>query len=520
MKNVQRYSWVNSVNALKTSDKILVVGAGAMGGGIAEVAAQAGHIVYLYDMQAPMLEKALKAIRKNQELLVSKGKSLPENARNVVERIRCIDQLESAFDASLAIEAIVENLEVKQSVFLKIEEILNPNAILATNTSSISITAIASKLTRPDQFVGMHFFNPATRMKLVEVIAGIGSSEKILSVVSATAKAWGKIPVYARSTPGFIVNRVARPYYAEGLRVLNEGALDIATIDAYMRDACSFPMGPFELMDLIGHDVNFAVTNSVFNAYYGDKRFAPSLIQQELVLGGRLGKKTNQGFYDYKEGALTLMPKKLDAKDGHMAVIVSKNNPMIGGILDRLSAAGIQVQYEDIPPNQIRIGDGTLVLTNGGTATLRSAEEKIKNLVHIDCAFDFALATRLLLARSDQCSQDYFDGVVGTLQKAGYQVSQIDDIAGMLACRTICMLANEAADCVLQGVASIQDVDTAMRYGTNYPKGPLRWADDLSMKYVSEVLSNLSEHYGEERYRVSPLIQRKAITGDLFYDAA
>lgn len=508
------------MSALKTSDKILVVGAGAMGGGIAEVAAQAGHIVYLYDMQAPMLEKALKAIRKNQELLVSKGKSLPENARNVVERIHCIDRLESASDASLAIEAIVENLEVKQSVFLKIEEILNANAILATNTSSISITAIASKLARPERFVGMHFFNPAMRMKLVEVIAGIASSEHILSVVYETAKTWGKIPVYARSTPGFIVNRVARPYYAEGLRVLNEGALDIATIDAYMRNACSFPMGPFELMDLIGHDVNFAVTNSVFNAHYGDKRFAPSLIQQELVLGGRLGKKTGQGFYDYKEGALALRTQTLDAKDGHMAVIASQNNPMIGGILDRFSAAGIRVQYEDIPPNQIRIGDSVLALTNGGTATSRSAEGKIQNLVHIDCALDFALAKIALLAKSDQCSQVNFDGVAGTLQKAGYQVSRIDDIAGMLACRTICMLANEAADSALQGVASIEDIDIAMRFGTNYPKGPLRWADDLSLKYVSEVLRNLSKHYGEDRYRVSPLIQRKAISGDLFYGAA
>ena len=341
------------MSALKTSDKILVVGAGAMGGGIAEVAAQAGHVVYLYDTQASMLERALKAIRKNQEFLVSKGKSSSESARDVVERIQCIDQLESASDASLAIEAIVENLEVKQSVFFKIEEILNPNAILATNTSSISITAIASKLTRPDRFVGMHFFNPATRMKLVEVIAGIASSENVLSVVYETAKAWGKIPVYARSTPGFIVNRVARPYYAEGLRVLNEGALDIATIDAYMRDACSFPMGPFELMDLIGHDVNFAVTNSVFNAYYGDKRFAPSLTQQELVLGGRLGRKTNQGFYDYKDSALALKPQALDVKEGHMTVIANKNNPIIGGILERFSAAGIQVQHEDVPLNQM-----------------------------------------------------------------------------------------------------------------------------------------------------------------------
>ncbi len=506
------------MNALKISDKVLVVGAGAMGCGIAEVAAQAGHVVYLYDTQPSMREKALKTIQKNQEFLVSRGKTSSEQGRDVVARVQCIEQLAQAFDASLAIEAIVENLDVKQSVFNEIEQRLGPHAILATNTSSISITAIAAKLMRPERFVGMHFFNPATRMKLVEVVAGVASSEQALRIVYETAQIWGKNPVYARSTPGFIVNRVARPYYAEGLRVLNEGALDIATIDAYMRDACAFPMGPFELMDLIGHDVNFAVTNSVFNAYYGDKRFAPSITQQELVLAGRLGRKTQQGFYDYREGAIAPSPHALEIKDGHMTVAAHPNHPMLGAILARCSAAGIQVQYEDGPLHQIRIGDGILALTNGATATSRSAAEKIQNLVHMDCALDFALTKRVLLSKSDQCSQDSFDAIVGTLQKAGYQVSQMDDIAGMLACRTICMLANEAADSVLQGVASVEDVDAAMRYGTNYPKGPLRWADDLSLKYVADVLSHLSKHYGEERYRVSPLIQRKAITGDFFYD--
>ena len=507
------------MSALKNLDRILVIGAGAMGSGIAEVAAQAGHIVYLYDTQAPMLEKAMRAIQKNQEILAGKGKVSAVQSQETYSRIRPIEKLLDAADARLVIEAIVEKLEVKQALFIEIEQILNEEAILASNTSSISITAIASVLKRPDRFLGMHFFNPATRMKLVEIISGLASSSEILKVVYETAKAWGKIPVYAKSTPGFIVNRVARPFYAEGLRVLNEGALDVATIDAYMRDSCTFPMGPFELMDLIGHDVNFAVTNSVFNAYFGDQRFTPSLIQQELVLGGRLGRKSNQGFYDYKETSNQLKPQVLEPRDGHMMVGLNRNNPNIQGLLERFSAAGIQVQYEDLPFNQIRMGNGTLALTNGSTATSRSAVEKIENLVHLDCALDFALTKRVLLAKSDQCSQKYFDSVVGTMQQAGYQVSQIDDIAGMLASRTICMLINEAADAVLQGVASIEDVDIAMRYGTNYPKGPLRWADDLSLNYVCEVLSNLSKHYGEDRYRISPLIQRKAITGGSFYDA-
>ena len=508
------------MGALKQSDRILVVGAGAMGSGIAEVAAHAGHNVYLYDTQSSVLERAVKSIQKNQEFLVDKGKISADNARDVLSRILPLQSLEGTVDVKLAIEAIIESLEVKQAIFQELEEVLGSDAILASNTSSISITAIASQLKRPEKLVGMHFFNPATRMKLVEVIAGLASSEEVLNIVYDTAKNWGKTPVRAKSTPGFIVNRVARPYYAEGLRILNENALDVATIDAYMRDGCHFPMGPFELMDLIGHDVNFAVTNSVFDAYYKDKRFSPSIIQQELVLGGRLGKKVNLGFYDYREGALKPLINELVKQDGNIKVVTNVSNKIINGLIQRLADSRVEVVAGDVPSEQIKVGNAILALTNGDTATKRSDQSKIKNLIHLDCAFDFASSKRILLAKADQCSQESFEGVVGTLQKAGYQVSQIDDIAGMLACRTICMLANEAADSVLQGVASIEDVDTAMRYGTNYPKGPLRWADDLGLKYVADVLNNLSAHYGEERYRISPLIQRKAITGDFFYDAA
>ena len=505
------------MGTLKQSDNILVVGAGAMGGGIAEVAAQAGHIVYLYDTQASVLEKAIKSIQKNQEFLVGKGKNSVENARGVLSRIIPLQSLSEAINTKLAIEAIVEKLEVKQAIFQELENLLSDDAILASNTSSISITAIAAKLKRPERLVGMHFFNPAARMKLVEVIAGLSTSEEVLNVVFDTAKNWGKIPVRAKSTPGFIVNRVARPYYAEGLRVINENALDIATIDAYMRDGCNFPMGPFELMDLIGHDVNFAVTNSVFDAYYKDRRFSPSIIQQELVVGGRLGKKSGLGFYDYREGVPKPLINELAKQEGGIAVITNASNKIINGLIQRLANSKVEVATGDVFSDQIKIGDAILALTNGDTATKRSGQIKIKNLIHFDCAYDFASSKRILLAKADQCSKESFELAVGTLQNAGYLVSEMDDIAGMLACRTICMLANEAADAILQGVATVSDIDLAMKYGTNYPRGPLKWADALSISYVAEVLRNLSIHYGEERYRISPLIQRKAITEGKFY---
>ncbi|MDD3434007.1 MAG: 3-hydroxyacyl-CoA dehydrogenase NAD-binding domain-containing protein, partial [Tepidiphilus sp.] len=290
--------------ALSPGEAVLVVGAGAMGRGIALVAASAGHPVFLSDVSEEARRRALAAIAEELEGGVRKGRMSAAEAETVRERIRAVSEPQGvASQVRLVIEAIVEDLEVKRALFASLEPLLPPKAILATNTSSLSITAIAATLARPERVVGMHFFNPPTRMKLVEVVSGLATAPEVARTVRDTAVRWGKIPVMARSTPGFIVNRVARPFYAEALRVLAEGAADCATLDAVVREAGGFPMGPFELMDLIGHDVNFAVTSSVWSAYFYDKRFQPSLIQQELVWAGRLGRKSGRGFYDYAAGA-------------------------------------------------------------------------------------------------------------------------------------------------------------------------------------------------------------------------
>ena len=286
---------VTNPQALPASAVIAVVGTGAMGAGIAQVAASAGHVVKLLDNRPGAAAKAIEGIRAQFGKLADKGKMSAEAAQAAGGRLVAVEQFVELADAALVIEAIVENLEAKQKLYRDLEDIVGADCIFGTNTSSISVTSIGAALQRPERLAGLHFFNPAPLMKLVEIVSGLATGRAVADTLFATAAAWGKTPVHARSTPGFIVNRVARPYYAEALRILNEGGSDCATLDAILRDAGGFRMGAFELTDLIGHDVNYAVTCSVFDAYYGDFRFQPSLIQKELVDAGRFGRKSGRG---------------------------------------------------------------------------------------------------------------------------------------------------------------------------------------------------------------------------------
>ncbi|HJV25410.1 MAG TPA: 3-hydroxyacyl-CoA dehydrogenase PaaH [Aromatoleum sp.] len=508
--------------ALEKNVKVLVVGAGAMGSGIAQIAARAGHTVYLYDGRTEAIAAGRAAIEKDLKFLVAKGKLDAAEAEATLARVVPVAILAGAEDAGLAIEAIVENLEVKRKLFSELEGLLAEDAILASNTSSLSINAMAAGLARPGRIAGLHFFNPAPRMALVEVISGLNTEREVAECLYDTAREWGKMPVHAASTPGFIVNRVARPYYAEALRVLAEHEAEPATLDAILREGCGFAMGPFELIDLIGHDINFAVTKSVFEAYFCDRRYAPSQFQQELVAAGRLGRKTGRGIYEYGELAAKPVPQDEPPQEGESRITVVGDIGAAAPLLARLEAAGIEVRRESGMHGRrgwMQIGAARVALTDGRTATYRAVEEHCPNLVLFDLCLDYSVSTRIGLTRADQCGLGAMRAVVGTFQRAGFKVSVIDDVAGLIALRTVAMLANEAADAVLQGVASARDVDTAMRYGTNYPKGgPLAWADMLGAGFVVDVLANLKEHYGEERYRVSPLLRRKAYNGEALYD--
>lgn len=286
---------MDSIDNIK---RVGVIGAGTMGQGIAQIAAMAGFKSVLFDIEKAALEKAIKSIEKNLEKGIEKGKVTQEQKDTALANLSTTVDIDEV-KADFIIEAIVEDLAVKQKVFAQLERINSDRTILASNTSSIPITQIGAGLEKPERFVGMHFFNPAHIMKLVEVISGAATDQKVAQVTKALAEKLGKVAVMAKDSPGFIVNRVARHFYVEGLKVLEEGVADVETIDTLMQSS-GFKMGPFQLMDLIGVDTNFSVTTSMFNSFYQDAKFRPSRIQQQKVDAGHHGRKSGKGFYNYE----------------------------------------------------------------------------------------------------------------------------------------------------------------------------------------------------------------------------
>lgn len=281
-----------------------IIGSGAMGSGIAQVIAAAGHTVVLFDTNGAALQKAELALKNSFAKLAEKGRIEQQDADRFFGNISYTDTMESFADADLVIEAIVEDLGIKQQVFKNIEAVVGPECILATNTSSLSIASIASACSKPERVIGIHFFNPAPLMALVEIIPAVQTRAGLAETVKEMVSSWKKLPVLTKDTPGFIVNRVARPFYSEAIRIYEEGMADCATIDAAMTTLGGFKMGPFTLMDFIGHDVNYRVTESVFQSFFYDPRFKPSLSQKRLFEAGYLGRKTGKGFYDYTENAV------------------------------------------------------------------------------------------------------------------------------------------------------------------------------------------------------------------------
>lgn len=285
-----------------------VIGAGTMGAGIAQVAAQAGHKVVLSDTNPEQLLRAEQQIKKSIDKLIEKGKFTAQLGQEILHNLQFSTQLSEHSQASLVIEAIVENLGIKHQVFQQLEQVVGPTCVLASNTSSLSIASIGACLQDPSRFLGIHFFNPATLMPLVEVIPGVATQQEVTNQIENLIGSWHKTVVVCKDTPGFIVNRVARPFYGEALRIYEEGLADFATIDWAMTTIGGFKMGPFTLMDYIGNDINYTVTETVFAAFYYDPRFKPSFTQKRHMEAGFLGRKSGRGFYDYKEGSSAPVP--------------------------------------------------------------------------------------------------------------------------------------------------------------------------------------------------------------------
>ena len=497
-----------------TGTPVLVVGAGIMGAGIAQVAAQAGHRVFLHDARAGAAVEAKAKLGQSLEALVAKGKWTAAQREQVLTRIEPVAEFADGASAGLVVEAIVESLEAKRSLFLALEAVVGEHCVLATNTSSISVTAIANGLKRPERLVGMHFFNPVALMKLVEVVSGLQTDAAVAGAVFDLAGAWGKVPVHARSTPGFIVNRIARPYYAETLALLLERAAAPQVLDACLRGA-GFRMGPCELIDLIGHDTNFAVTQSVYDANFQDKRFVPSLVQREMVDGGLYGRKSGRGFYRYPLGAPPLDERAYAAPAPGRRRVVFGAGPAADLLAARVAALAGTAGVERAEAGGwvgLAVDEARLVMSDGRCAAEVAAASGVSDLVLFDriVAADPAAGMALATSAAPACSEAWRAQALSWLAALGFAPQPMADAPGLVVTRTLAMLVNEAADAVLQGVCTPDGADAAMKLGVNYPAGPFEWLAAWSAAGVVGVLEALDAHYRGERYRVSPWLRRAA----------
>lgn len=492
------------MTAIDLSSPVAVVGTGTMGQGIAQVALVAGHPVRLYDSVPGRADAAAEAICARLDRLVLKDRL--SGADRDAARVRLLParSLAELADCVLVVEAVLEQLDAKQALFRDLEEIVEDDCLLATNTSSLSVTAIGGALRNPGRLVGLHFFNPAPLLPLVEVVSGYATDFSSATRAYETARAWGKTPVASADTPGFIVNRIARPFYAEAFAVYESQAADPATIDAVLRESGGFRMGAFELTDLIGQDVNESVTHSVWQAFFQDIRFTPSLAQRRLVESGRHGRKTGHGWYDYGDDAERPEPHTAERSEPPAHVLVEGDLGPAAELVALIREAGIQVR-EDEEDHGTR-----LVLPSGGQLALADGQTSIefRDVVYFDLALDYRRATRIALSASQDTSPQTVAEAIGLFQALGKDVSVIGDAPGMIVARTVARIVDLAHDAVAKGVATEEDVDMAMRLGVNYPLGPFEWCRRLGRTWAHDLLEELHLREPSGRYAPSLALYR------------
>ncbi|MEU0945961.1 3-hydroxyacyl-CoA dehydrogenase [Streptomyces canus] len=498
------------MTGLDLSSPVAVVGTGTMGQGIAQVALVAGHCVRLYDAVPGRAREAADAIGARLDRLVEKDRLTAADRDAARSRLVAAGQLTDLADCTLVVEAVLERLDVKQQLFRELEDVVGEDCLLATNTSSLSVTAIAGALRNPGRFVGLHFFNPAPLLPLVEVVSGFATDVSSATRAYETARAWGKTPVACADTPGFIVNRIARPFYAEAFAVHETQGAEPATIDAVLRECGGFKMGAFELTDLIGQDVNESVTHSVWRAFFQDVRFTPSLAQQRLVESGRLGRKSGRGWYDYTDGAERDEPHTAEPAQAPAYVVAEGDLGPASELLALIREAGIQVR-EDEEDHGSR-----LVLPSGGQLALADGQTSVefRDVVYFDLALDYRRATRIALSASQDTSQQTLAEATGLFQALGKDVSVIGDVPGMIVARTVARIVDLAHDAVAKGVATREDIDTAMRLGVNYPLGPFEWSRRLGRNWAYALLDDLHLRDPSGRYAPSLALYRHAYASD------
>ena len=491
---------------------IAVIGAGAMGQGIAQIAAQAGSLVKLFDKEPSASARARQSVSAQWDKLVAKGKMDAAAAAACVERLALTTTLAELSDCELVIEAIVERLDVKRALFTELESIVPAQAVLVTNTSSLSVTAIAAGLKHPERFAGYHFFNPVPLMKVVEVIRGLKTSADCCEGLTQYARQMGHTPVQAQDTPGFIVNHAGRGYGTEALRIAGEGIADFATIDRILKDQAGFKLGPFELMDLTALDVSHPVMESIYHQYYEEPRYRPSVITAQRLAGGLLGKKTGEGFYRYANGVAEWPPEPPAPVVSDMPPVwVSPRASRRAELLLLLKTLGATIETGASPSMNAL----TLVAPLGFDITTVAVVERLDpaRTVGIDMLIDDAQTKRRVLATNPATRADMRDAAHALFARDGKAVSVIRDSGGFVTQRVVAHIVNIASDICQQGVCSPQDLETAVTLGLGYPQGPLAMGNRYGPTNMLEVLFNMQTVYGDTRYRPSPWLRRRGAIG-------
>ena len=495
-----------------TFSHVGIVGTGAMGRGIAQIAAQAGCAVHLFDKQTGAVASAQNALLEVWDKLVAKGRLTPETRETYASRLHAAGQLADLAVCDLVVEAVVERLDVKQALFAELETLVAPTAVLATNTSSLSVTAIAAALKHPERFAGFHFFNPVPLMKVVEVIAGLKTAPAVCQQLHQLATAMGHTAVQAQDTPGFIVNHAGRGYGTEALRIVGETVSDFATIDRILRDQMGFKLGPFELMDLTALDVSHPVMESIYHQYYEEPRYRPSVITAQRLAGGVVGKKVGEGFYRYVDGKADVPAEPPVPNVAALPPVwVPPRAARRAELYQLLKDLGANIETTARPSEQALI----LVAPLGHDVTTVAAVEQLDpaRVVGIDMMLPDSATKRRVLATNPATRPDMRDAAHALLARDGKAVSVVRDSGGFVTQRVVATIVNIAADICQQGVCTPKDLEVAVTLGLGYPMGPLAMGDLVGPASVLEILFNLQTVYGDTRYRPSPWLRRRGALG-------
>jgi 3-hydroxybutyryl-CoA dehydrogenase len=488
---------------------VAVFGAGTMGRGIAQVCAQAGLTALLFDAREGAVAEAIAAVDKPLAGLVTKGRMTAEDKEGVLARMRPIASYDDAAGADVVIEAIVEDLDAKRALFRSMEQRIALDAVLATNTSSLSVTAIAAGCARPERVAGLHFFNPPPLMRLVEVIGGLRTDPALVEALAGFVKRINKHPVVATDTPGFVVNHAGRAYGPEALRIVAQGIASPREVDLLMKEAVGFRMGPFELLDLIGGDVTHAVMVSMFEQYFGEPMYQPSPRMTTRVAAGLLGRKSKQGFYSY-DGAPDAGPPTVNvlAQPKPAAAWVADEE---GGrdLAELLEATGIDVQLDGKPAPDVLC----FVTPLGEDATGAAVRLKLDPARTVAVDMFGRFSGRRTLMKTPLTSPEAIGEAVAALAATGAPVTVINDSAGFVMQRLLAMIVNVGTRIAELRIAAPADIDTAVELGLNYPKGPLALGDALGPARVLAVLDGMHGVTLDPKYRATAWLRRRARLG-------